>query len=125
MGVGKSRNGAPSLVVGTPQRVRGHGTRASGRIPRTAGGSLPWGLPPRDGRATSAIGARAGELATCVPAQRANHGVMRTGPTRLSLSTTGQRRHLREDGTVSITDDVFTVFISHKHDDHALAVEVK
>ena len=23
------------------------------------------------------------------------------------------------------TDDVFTVFISHKHDDHALAVEVK
>jgi hypothetical protein len=26
---------------------------------------------------------------------------------------------------VSITDDVFTVFISHKHDDHALAVEVK
>jgi TIR domain len=30
-----------------------------------------------------------------------------------------------EDGTVSITDDVFTVFISHKHDDHALAVEVK
>jgi hypothetical protein len=26
---------------------------------------------------------------------------------------------------VSINDDVFTVFISHKHDDHALAVEVK
>ena len=26
---------------------------------------------------------------------------------------------------MSITDDVFTVFISHKHDDHALAVEVK
>jgi hypothetical protein len=26
---------------------------------------------------------------------------------------------------VSITDDVFQVFISHKHDDHALAVEVK
>ena len=23
------------------------------------------------------------------------------------------------------TDDVFTVFISHKHDDHALALEVK
>ena len=23
------------------------------------------------------------------------------------------------------TDDVFTVFISHKHEDHALAVEVK
>jgi len=29
------------------------------------------------------------------------------------------------DGTMSIADDVFTVFISHKHDDHALAVEVK
>jgi metal-dependent hydrolase (beta-lactamase superfamily II) len=26
---------------------------------------------------------------------------------------------------VAKTDDVFTVFISHKHDDHALAVEVK
>ena len=26
---------------------------------------------------------------------------------------------------MSITDDMFTVFISHKHDDHALAVEVK
>ena len=26
---------------------------------------------------------------------------------------------------MSITDDVFTVFISHKHEDHALAVEVK
>ena len=26
---------------------------------------------------------------------------------------------------MSINDDVFTVFISHKHDDHALAVEVK
>ena len=26
---------------------------------------------------------------------------------------------------MSIADDVFTVFISHKHDDHALAVEVK
>src|SRR5262245_23830916 len=28
------------------------------------------------------------------------------------------------EGTVAKTDDVFTVFISHKHDDHALAVEV-
>jgi metal-dependent hydrolase (beta-lactamase superfamily II) len=26
---------------------------------------------------------------------------------------------------VTKTDDVFTVFISHKHDDHALALEVK
>ena len=26
---------------------------------------------------------------------------------------------------MSVTDDVFTVFISHKHEDHALAVEVK
>jgi len=26
---------------------------------------------------------------------------------------------------VTITDDMFTVFISHKHDDHALAIEVK
>ena len=30
-----------------------------------------------------------------------------------------------EKGTVVKTDDVFTVFISHKHEDHALAVEVK
>jgi TIR domain len=29
-----------------------------------------------------------------------------------------------EGGTVSITDDVFKVFISHKHEDHALALEV-
>src|SRR6476620_9089848 len=28
-------------------------------------------------------------------------------------------------GTMAKTDDVFTVFISHKHEDHALAVEVK
>jgi hypothetical protein len=31
----------------------------------------------------------------------------------------------QEGETVSVTDDVFTVFISHKHEDHALAVEVK
>ena len=31
----------------------------------------------------------------------------------------------REDKTMAPSDDVFTVFISHKHDDHALAVEVK
>jgi hypothetical protein len=31
----------------------------------------------------------------------------------------------KEGGTVSIANDVFTVFISHKHEDHALAVEVK
>jgi hypothetical protein len=30
-----------------------------------------------------------------------------------------------EGGTVSVADEVFTVFISHKHEDHALAVEVK
>src|SRR5262245_66676094 len=31
----------------------------------------------------------------------------------------------RGEGTVANIDNVFTVFISHKHDDHALAVEVK
>jgi len=30
-----------------------------------------------------------------------------------------------EKGTVAKTDNVFTAFISHKHEDHALAVEVK
>jgi hypothetical protein len=31
----------------------------------------------------------------------------------------------REYGTMALSNDVFTVFISHKHDDHALAVVVK
>src|SRR5262245_27373289 len=35
------------------------------------------------------------------------------------------RHSPRGEGTVAKIDDVFTVFISHKHDDHALAVEVK
>jgi hypothetical protein len=31
----------------------------------------------------------------------------------------------REDGTMAVSEDVFTVFISHKHDDHTLAIVVK
>src|SRR5262249_525131 len=65
------------------------------------------------------------------PADRRIGWVRRSSlPSGTFLADCGATRALTEvpdaeDGTVSIADDVFTVFISHKHADHALAVEVK